>query len=195
MHCENCKIPHTGDYGSGRFCSSKCARGFSTKAKRSDINARVSKKLTGIKTNNHVWTDEDREKAKIAFKAKKELDRELQLTILDFDLLSVRFKRERILREQNFKCLECGISQEWNGKFLKFQLDHIDGNKKTKFDNRRENLRLLCPNCHTQTPTHSIGNPTPETIAKMKKGAIKGGQQAKGRTGLTGFKILSPGKK
>lgn len=31
MICENCKNDHDGSYGSGRFCSSKCARGFSTK--------------------------------------------------------------------------------------------------------------------------------------------------------------------
>lgn len=33
-NCENCKSEHDGTYGSGRFCSTKCARGFSTKAKR-----------------------------------------------------------------------------------------------------------------------------------------------------------------
>lgn len=43
--CENCDNDHNGDYGSGRFCSSKCPRGFSTKAKRSLINEKVSKKL------------------------------------------------------------------------------------------------------------------------------------------------------
>ena len=42
--CENCKNEHDGQYGSGRFCSSKCARGFSTKEKRSLINEKVSKK-------------------------------------------------------------------------------------------------------------------------------------------------------
>jgi very-short-patch-repair endonuclease len=46
MKCENCSDEHNGKYGSGRFCSPKCARGFSTKDKRSDINSRVSKKLT-----------------------------------------------------------------------------------------------------------------------------------------------------
>jgi len=45
--CENCECSHNGDYGSGRFCSSKCARGFSTKDKRSLINEKVSKTLTG----------------------------------------------------------------------------------------------------------------------------------------------------
>ena len=43
--CENCNCDHKGEYGSGRFCSSKCARGFSTSKKRKEINAKVSKKL------------------------------------------------------------------------------------------------------------------------------------------------------
>ena len=43
--CENCEKEHDGSYGSGRFCSSKCARGFSTKAKRKEINEKLSKKL------------------------------------------------------------------------------------------------------------------------------------------------------
>ena len=48
MKCENCKTNHDGTYGSGRFCTSKCARGFSTKEKRSLINEKVSTKLFGI---------------------------------------------------------------------------------------------------------------------------------------------------
>jgi hypothetical protein len=45
-HCENCGNEHDESYGSGRFCTNKCARGFSTKAKREDINKSVSDKLT-----------------------------------------------------------------------------------------------------------------------------------------------------
>lgn len=45
MKCENCKSDHDGSYGSGRFCSKKCARGFSTKSKRKEINEMVSLKL------------------------------------------------------------------------------------------------------------------------------------------------------
>jgi hypothetical protein len=44
--CENCGKEHKGTYGSGRFCSKTCARGFSTKAKRKEINEAVRKKLT-----------------------------------------------------------------------------------------------------------------------------------------------------
>lgn len=52
------------------------------------------------------------------------------------------------------KCSECGLEPMWNGKKLVLQLDHIDGNRT---NNSRNNLRLLCPNCHTQTHTFSRG--------------------------------------
>ena len=45
MLCEYCNSNHFGNYGSGRFCSSKCARGYSTKNKRKEINKKVSLKL------------------------------------------------------------------------------------------------------------------------------------------------------
>ena len=49
-------------------------------------------------------------------------------------------------------CQECGQKPVWNGKPLVMQLDHIDGNSD---NNKLFNLRLICPNCHTQTPTFS----------------------------------------
>ena len=48
------------------------------------------------------------------------------------------------------KCESCGIEEQWNGKPLVLELDHIDGNNK---NNSLINLRILCPNCHSQTPT------------------------------------------
>jgi very-short-patch-repair endonuclease len=43
--CEMCNNDHDGSFGSGRFCSNHCARGFSTKNKRSEINKKISQKL------------------------------------------------------------------------------------------------------------------------------------------------------
>lgn len=45
MTCENCTQEHEGQYGSGRFCSSKCARGYATKNNRDAINRKVSDSL------------------------------------------------------------------------------------------------------------------------------------------------------
>ncbi len=48
------------------------------------------------------------------------------------------------------KCEKCGLNDEWQGEKIVLHLDHINGNH---FDNRLENLQILCPNCHSQTIT------------------------------------------
>jgi len=83
MKCESCASEHDGAYGSGRFCGSKCARGFATKAKREEINNKVSRTTAGIpkphsrtqpkhtaetiariaETTSAFWTKEQRELA------------------------------------------------------------------------------------------------------------------------------------
>ena len=73
----------------------------------------------------------------------------------DFLSNKVKIRSQRlkeILFEEGLKtpaCEECRIS-EWNGKRMIFELDHIDGNNK---NNSFDNLKILCPNCHSQTPT------------------------------------------
>ncbi len=52
-------------------------------------------------------------------------------------------------------CAICGGSNLWLGLHLAFVLDHIDGDPT---NNRRENLRLVCPNCDSQLPTYKSRN-------------------------------------
>ena len=58
----------------------------------------------------------------------------------------------RLIKEgyKTYNCEECGIS-EWQGKKISLELDHIDG---INTNHSLNNLRLLCPNCHSQTDTY-----------------------------------------
>lgn len=65
--------------------------------------------------------------------------------------LKLRLISEGIKQHQ---CEVCGI-EEWMGKKVPIELDHIDGNH---YNNDFKNLRIICPNCHAQTDTHSGKN-------------------------------------
>lgn len=65
--------------------------------------------------------------------------------------LRIRLINEGIKTEM---CEVCGIT-EWNGKRVSLELDHIDGNRT---NHKLENLRIICPNCHSQTHTYRARN-------------------------------------
>ena len=62
---------------------------------------------------------------------------------------SIKPLRRLIVELYGEKCNTCGIT-DWLGNPISFDLDHIDGDKN---HNQLSNVRLLCPNCHRQTPT------------------------------------------
>ena len=185
MKCENCEEEHDGKYGSGRFCSSKCARSFSTKSKRDEINVKIGLANKGRKFSletKHKISENNRNRS---VELKQQIGASLSKyytdnthtrmiplnEILDGKhptystyKLKLRLFKEKILEK---RCNECGTGDEWNGKKLSLQLDHENG---INNDHRLENLVVLCPNCHTQTPTYAGKNKKGKTYKKKNIG-------------------------
>ena len=63
------------------------------------------------------------------------------------------------------KCSWCG-RKKWRSKPIPLELDHIDGDH---LNNELRNLRLLCPNCHAQTPTYKGRNVKYRDIPSLKE--------------------------
>lgn len=75
-----------------------------------------------------------------------------EVLVKNSPVTSTKSLKERLLKEGILKneCVKCGTGPEWQGKPLTLELDHIDGDNR---NNEKENLRILCPNCHSQTVT------------------------------------------
>lgn len=65
------------------------------------------------------------------------------------------YVRDYLYEQQGGCCVICGIKSSWNGLNLALIIDHIDGDPT---NDRRENLRLICPNCDSQLPTYKARN-------------------------------------
>lgn len=74
--------------------------------------------------------------------------------ILKKDSTFQSFKLKNRLFKEGLKkpsCEFCGWSEKSSDGRIPVELDHINGDR---FDNRIQNLRILCPNCHSLQPTH-----------------------------------------
>ena len=154
MICENCNQEHDGSYGSGRFCSSKCARGFSTKLKREEINKKVSNQLKGrlltddhkkniSENQNRYFSDDHREKISKARAGQSTY--KLPTSILKLSGRTIA----KIIKRLNLGCSSCGWDKAVG------DIHHIVQRSKGGTDDHT-NLTYLCPNCHRIAHEHKI---------------------------------------
>jgi hypothetical protein len=119
-------------------------------------------KRLGLDVNHFLTRKEIAKKAKTFISI---LTNEEIFTVNNVDR---RHVKNRIIKE-NLLPYECSICKltDWTGQKLSLHLDHING---VNNDNNLDNLRFLCPNCHSLTPTYCAKNVknNPETTTKNK---------------------------
>ena len=96
---------------------------------------------------------------------------DLEYTQECWPFLSKGKRRNLLLREANYACSECGFDKKRSCGGVILEIDHIDGDSR---NNSRENLRVLCPNCHALTETfrnwQNKGNK--KTSSRIRKGNV-----------------------
>lgn len=143
--CKKCGKDFEPVKGLVNYCSLECrnSRSWSEEdKKKKSISAKSSEKVMIVNRNRpeDYW--------KKIGEIRKENHRK-QILESDYKDLSFESLRFRILYEQENKCNKCGLD-EWLGQDLVLELEHKDGNNK---NNNRDNLEMICPNCHSLTET------------------------------------------
>lgn len=138
--CPKCNAEHVKP---GIFCSRPCANSRTWSDESNQIRSEKAKTRIAL-----LSSEQRKEMSKKASDKAAELwDEKRQLTSTeDFGVVG---RRRKVFEEQNNACLHCGLT-EWMGEKIVLELDHINGDSS---NNKRDNLRGLCPNCHSLTPT------------------------------------------
>lgn len=152
--CPKCNVQHSKP---GVFCSRSCAN---SKQWSESSNLKRSNTLKESIKNNSTWRANliaSIPKRSITYKkniSAKNLKKFEEGLICD----NANLKKWLIITRGHF-CEICKIPPEWQGKPLSLQVDHIDATKiEGKSNNLPSNIRLACPNCHSQTPNFSGRN-------------------------------------
>jgi len=145
-NCKKCSNEFIPQKGLKSYCSLACRN---SRERSEETKQKISKGVSNSEKFIKSITEKTRfiDYKKIGKKLKQVADN--KILEADYETLSFDRLRKRIILEQSGKCNHCGIDM-WNGKTITLELEHKDGNH---FNNIRENLEAICPNCHSQTDT------------------------------------------
>lgn len=145
--CHNCNKILMYENKNKKFCNSSCAAIFNNKKRRIleswyCLNCKKEHKSPVYKIGTYcsVQCQKDHEWK--------------QRILLIFEGKGTKGTIKRYLLEQGHVCNKCKLTK-WNNLPIPLELEHIDGNSN---NNKLENVELLCPNCHAQTPTYKSKN-------------------------------------
>jgi len=148
-------------YTKSKFCSRRChdkgktySDGRNRVNKEKIIELRLKQRLSNVDiahqldmsystvaryVKGYPLTEKERRKINADKQKRKKLE----------DCESTESRKKLLIEKRGYYCEKCKI-YKWNEKRIVLELNHIDGNKE---NNKKNNLELLCPNCHSQTPT------------------------------------------
>lgn len=193
------------DYGCGNVAEFKlknkkncCCLKYNTCKAVRQKNSEGLKRAYFTGRKKVAFTDECRQKAN---RRKRLIAIDVQFT--EKSTASNHYLKKVLVEELKWctKCAICGIDS-WNDKQLNVELDHIDGNSSNA---KLDNLRFLCPNCHSQTDNYcgkNINTGSKKVSDEMLRQALKGnknirqalievGLAPKGANYIRAYKLLS----
>lgn len=162
--CKHCGNPHSFEKIKNKFCSINCATTYNNlKTHWRDVRGLRKQNISCFNCGENF--KEKHQKKFCSGKCQQEFQSKEYITNWKSGLINgcnngvtkglSKFIKKYIFEKFNNTCSCCGQSGVWNNKPLKLQIEHIDGNSENNTEN---NLTLLCPNCHTQTPTFGAKN-------------------------------------
>ena len=153
--CKTCEAKLSYDQRYNTFCSQSCSATYSNMHRKRRL------KPHGFCANCGQPKDRYNKYCADCISARVYNPRITKLADATHD----RIRRRILLEKRGHQCEVCGLS-EWMKQPIPIELDHIDGDAD---NNSADNLRLICPNCHAQTPTYKGANAGKESSRQKKR--------------------------
>jgi len=153
--CINCDIDFKSTLCEERkFCSHSCSATYNNKVRKKKISK--TKKCLICENSFLIKRIKDNDKKYCSRDCYETSRKKTRIILIKSGLAHSRVAKKYLIEKNGNSCMECGWDKinETTGN-VPIELEHIDGNSE---NNSLENLKLLCPNCHSLTPTYKALN-------------------------------------